>query len=193
VTFQQWDPKTFLARMHETCPDYERLQAETVAASGAGARRILELGTGTGETASRVLARHPHGAYVGVDASGEILDYARHVLPSERVELRVGRLEESLPPGPFDLVVSVLTVHHLRAAAKADLFRRVAGALRPSGRLVVGDFIVHEDPAEPATELDPTYDAPSTIAEQLHWMREAGLSSELAWSHRDLAVMVGSA
>jgi hypothetical protein len=56
--FQRWNPDTFLAQMHATVPDYERLQDETVAVTGTDARRVLELGTGTGETARRMLARH---------------------------------------------------------------------------------------------------------------------------------------
>ena len=100
--FQRWDPDTFLAQMHETVPDYERLQDETVAATGNDARRILELGTGTGETARRILGRHPSALLVGLDASGEILVRARAALPADRTELRVARLEDALPDGPFD-------------------------------------------------------------------------------------------
>lgn len=64
--FQRWDPHTFLALMHETVPDYEQLQDKTVAATGTDARRVLELGTGTGETARRMLARHPASVLLGV-------------------------------------------------------------------------------------------------------------------------------
>jgi len=78
---QRWDPDTFLALMRETVPDYERLQDETVAATGTDAQRVLELGTGTGETAQRVLARHPAAVLVGLDASSKILDRARAALP----------------------------------------------------------------------------------------------------------------
>jgi tRNA (cmo5U34)-methyltransferase len=78
---QRWDPDSFLARMRETVPGYERLQDETVAATGTNAGRVLELGTGTGQTAHRMLARHPAAVFVGVDASSEILEHARAVLP----------------------------------------------------------------------------------------------------------------
>jgi len=40
-----------------------------------------------------------------------MLAHARRVLA--RADLRVSRLEDELPPGPFDLVVSALAVHHL--------------------------------------------------------------------------------
>jgi tRNA (cmo5U34)-methyltransferase len=188
-----WDPDAYLALMHEEVPDYERLQDETVAATGTDAKWVLELGTGTGETAQRVLARHPAAGLVGLDASSEMLDHARAALPADRVELRVARLTDPLPDGPFDVVVSAFTVHHLDGAGKADLFQRVAGNLTPGGRLVLGDVVVPEDPSDLVTPIDGDYDTPSTAADQLRWLAAAGLQSRVAWAHRDLAVLVGQA
>jgi SAM-dependent methyltransferase len=83
------------------------------------AQRVLELGVGTGETARRVLDLHADALLTGIDSSAEMLERARSVLPAERVEaLAVSRLEDELPAGPFDLVVSALVVHHLDAAGK---------------------------------------------------------------------------
>ena len=96
------------------------------AATGVGAKSVLELGTGTGETARRVLDRHPDAQLIGIDASPGMVKVARDSLPSDRVRLLVGRLEDPLPEGPFDLVVSALAVHHLEGTSKADLFRRIA-------------------------------------------------------------------
>ena len=101
---------------------------------GVQAERILELGTGTGETAQRVLEHHPAAVLVGVDESDSMLEHAREALP-KTTELRVSRLQDALPEGPFDLVFSALTVHHLNAGEKADLFRRVAEVLRPGGQI----------------------------------------------------------
>jgi SAM-dependent methyltransferase len=179
--------------MREEVPDYERLQDETVAATGTGAKRVLELGTGTGETARRMLARHPAAVLVGLDASGEMLDQARAALPGDRVELHVARLEDPLPQGAFDVVVSVLTIHHLDGDAKVDLFRRIAGNLASGGRLVVGDVVVPQDRCDVVTPIDGDYDTPDTVADQLAWLAGAGLRSSLAWAHRDLAVLVGQA
>jgi tRNA (cmo5U34)-methyltransferase len=188
-----WDPQGYLALMRAEVPDYERLQDETVAASGTAATRVLELGTGTGETARRVLARHPAAILVGLDASSEMLQQARTTLPGDRVELRVARLEEPLPTGVFDVVVSALTIHHLDGDAKAELFRRIAGKLAPGGRLVVGDVVVPENPSDAVTPIDGEYDTPDTVADQLSWLADAGLRSSVAWAHRDLAVLVGRA
>jgi tRNA (cmo5U34)-methyltransferase len=181
-------PEQYLALMESEMPGYRRLQDAAAAATGGGAARILELGTGTGETARRVLARHPGATLVGVDASDDMLAAARTALPE--ADLRVARLEEKLPDGPFDLVVSVLAVHHLDGPGKADLFARVAAVLVPGGRFVLGDVVVPDDPADATTPLSPGFDLPSRTEEQLAWLREAGLEASLAWAERDLAVLV---
>ena len=67
-----WDPGSYLDLMRTEVPEYERLQDETAAATGTGARRVLELDTGTGETARRVLAQHPETRLVGIDASRDL-------------------------------------------------------------------------------------------------------------------------
>src|SRR6266705_1438577 len=122
---------------------YPELQERAAAASeGVEARDILELGIGTGETARRVLDRHPEAKLVAIDSSREMLERARAAFPD--ADIRLGRLEEPLPDGPFDLVLSALAVHHLDGAGKRDLFRRVVAALRAGGVFVLGDVIVPE-------------------------------------------------
>jgi tRNA (cmo5U34)-methyltransferase len=188
-----WEPEGYAALMREEVPDYERLQDAAAAASGRDASRILELGTGTGETARRMLARHPRAPLVGIDASEAMLEQARAALPPARADLRLGRLEDPLPEGPFDLVVAVLVVHHLDGPGKADLFARVAAVLVPGGRFVLGDLVIPEDPADTVTPIDGDYDTPSTVADQRQWMERAGLRARVAWARRDLAVLVGEA
>ena len=188
MTQFHFDPDTYLDLMAAEVPAYERLQA-AVAAAARPARRVLELGTGTGETAKRILPRVPGAAWVAIDASEAMLAHARAVLPE--ADLRVARLEEPLPPGPFGLVVSALAVHHLDGPGKADLFRRVAGVLEPGGRFVLGDVVEPDDPADVVTPVDGVYDVRSRVEEQLAWLADAGLDARVAGSERDLAVLVG--
>jgi tRNA (cmo5U34)-methyltransferase len=189
-----WDPEGYLELMRREVPDYELLQSETAAASaGAAARSILELGTGTGETARRILAAHPGARLRGIDESEQMLAAALEALRGLDVALEVGRLEDPLPAGPFDLVVSALAVHHLDRAGKRTLFGRVADALAPGGRFVLADVVIPDDPADAITPLDPGYDMPDTVADQLAWLKEAGMRGAVHWSHRDLAVLVAEA
>src|SRR5207248_7049309 len=137
-----FDPETYVELMDAEVPSFGQLQDALAVASGDSARRILELGTGTGETARRLLERHPNATLLGLDASAGMLAYARRVLPAERADLRVGRIQADLPVGPFDLVASALAVHHLDDAEKAELFARVRGLLEPGGRFVLADVVV---------------------------------------------------
>jgi tRNA (cmo5U34)-methyltransferase len=183
-------PDSYLELMRSELPDYFRLQDEAAAATGSGAARVLELGTGTGETALRVLDRHPGAALVGIDASADMLAVARERLPA--ADLRVARLQDPLPPGPFDLAFSVLAIHHLDGPGKADLFARVAAALAPGGRFVIGDVVVPDDPADAITPLSPGFDMPDRVEHQIGWLREAGFEAETVWARRDLAVIVAN-
>jgi tRNA (cmo5U34)-methyltransferase len=185
-------PESYLTMMREAVPGYDRLEDETLTATGVGAKSVLELGTGTGETARRVLNRHPDAQLIGIDASPGMVNVARASLPADRVKLVVGRLEDPLPEGSFDLVVSALAVHHLEGTDKADLFRRIASRLDPAGRFVLADVVEPVNPSYVMTAIDPEVDHPSKLDEQLAWLEAAGLFPEVTWTHRDLVVIVGS-
>jgi tRNA (cmo5U34)-methyltransferase len=187
----EWDPESYLATMLAEIPRYTELQDRVAAATeGLEVQNVLELGTGTGETARRVLALHPDARWTGVDANEAMLARAREVLPT--ADLQHSRLEDPLPPGPFDLVVSVLAIHHLDAAGKQDLFRRIAEVLQPGGHLVLGDVVVPEQPEDAQVEIDWVVDLPDRLDDQLEWLREAGLEAETLWSWKDLAVVRAS-
>jgi tRNA (cmo5U34)-methyltransferase len=184
----EWNPKTYLVEMLAEIPGYEELQDAVAAATdGVEARTVLELGTGTGETALRVRARQPEARWTGIDASEAMLARARERLPD--AELVVARLDEPLPPGPFDLVVSCLAVHHLDGAGKRDLFRRVAAVLRPGGRFVLGDVVVPRPGEVGPIFIDWEMDLPDTVADQLAWLRVAGFDAVATTVRTDLAVL----
>jgi len=94
--------------------------------------------------------------------------------------------------------VSVLAVHHLHGPQKADLFRRVAAELAPGGRFVLADVVVPEgegtdrvpgDPAPRSTPIEHEHDHPSSLAEQLRWLADAGLEPTVLWEVGDLTVV----
>ena len=205
--------------IREDLPEYGRLQEELVAGSegggggdggrggeggggggGGGARRILDLGTGTGETAARLLAAHPDATLVGIDESEAMLSVARERLGAGhgarhgaglgaghgtgRAELIVARLQDPLPAGPFDLVASALCVHHLTGEEKAALFLRIADSLSAGGRFVLADVVIPDDAAGVTASLTPGYDKPSTVTEQLRW-RQPPASTRRSVGHRE--------
>lgn len=185
-----WDPDSYLALMADEVPDYPLLQDELVSAvADLDAATVLDLGIGSGLTARRVADALPKAHIVGVDDSAAMLAAAADTLDPARTELQLGRLEDELPAGPFDLVISLLAVHHLDGPGKANLFKRVARVLSDRGCFVLADLVTPNDPDDWVTPIDGTIDTPSPLADQLAWLRAAGLHPKVHWKHRDLAVI----
>jgi tRNA (cmo5U34)-methyltransferase len=183
-----WDPDRYVELMLADVPGYVELQEQVAAATkdlALGA--ALELGVGTGETATRILALHPGAKWTAIDANEAMLGRAREVLPD--ADLRLSRLEDPLPAGPFDLVVSSLVVHHLDGAGKRDLFRRVHDVVSPEGAFVLGDVVVPDDPKDAQIEIDWVVDLPDRLDDQMQWLREVGFAPETRWKYKDLAVV----
>jgi tRNA (cmo5U34)-methyltransferase len=187
MTEQRWDPDAYLDSMHAEIPMFDELQQRAAAATAGDASRLLELGVGTGETARRVLALHRDAHLTAIDSSPEMLDRAKELFPD--ADLRLARLEDPLPSGPFDLVYSTLAVHHLDGAGKRDLFERVAAVLRPARRFVIADVVVPPDPADRQIEIDWVVDLPDTLEDQLRWLRDVGFDATPTWTFKDLAVV----
>jgi tRNA (cmo5U34)-methyltransferase len=182
-------PDDYLDMIRADVGRFDELQdAVAEATRGVAARTILELGTGTGETARRVLELQPEAEFVGLDESDSMLDEARRVLPAS-ADLRHSRVQDPLPAGPFDLVFSCLTVHHLDGAEKAELFRRVSQVLRPKGRFVLADVVVPERSEDAVTPLTEGFDLPDPVADQLEWLTAAGFEPRVTWAWKDLAVI----
>ena len=186
----RFDPATYADLMRVEVPAYGRLQQEVgLATAELAVSSVLDLGTGTGETLAAVLAQHPGAIAVGVDENEAMLGAARRRLAGVPLELRVADLTDPLPGGPFDLVVSALAIHHLDGPDKADLFARIAGVLRPGGRFVLGDVVLPMDPADAVIPVTDGHDRPSTLADQLHWLGDAGFDAATTWSEHDLVVV----
>jgi tRNA (cmo5U34)-methyltransferase len=190
MTAWRFDPETYLDMVRTEVPHYDDLQQHVARATAAmDVADLLDLGTGTGETLAKVLPFHPSARTVGVDENENMLSAARFRLIAYNVRLVVADLSDPLPPGPFDLVVSVLAIHHLDGPGKAALFGAVAAVLQPGGRFVLGDVVVPAGSAPAVTPLETDYDKPSTVAEQVGWLDDAGLDTVVRWEEDDLAVL----
>ncbi|EQD73374.1 methyltransferase type 12 [mine drainage metagenome] len=163
--------------------------------------RVLELGSGTGTLTALLLKTFPHARLLGLDLSPAMVTLARRKLNhwKDRVELRVGELDE-IPQGePFDVIVSCLAIHHLPDTRKQRLFARVFGALNPGGYFGDGDDHLPEDSrfderfSALASGLSPRsslarapgglqkvwhehelFDHPVPLSREIQWLREAG-------------------
>ena len=167
-------PDTYLEQIRAEVPRFDELQDASIEAIPFPPGRVLELGIGTGETTRRLLARYPDAEITGLDASAEMVFRAREL----GVEVRLARMEDPLPDGPWDLVLSVLSVHHLTSDGKRDLFRRVR---EQSRGLVIGDVVEAERQVSP---IDPEFDFPDRAEDLAEWC-----GGEVVWTGDDLAVV----
>jgi tRNA (cmo5U34)-methyltransferase len=130
-----WTPEIYLERIRAEIPGYDDLQDQAVAAIPFPPDRVLELGMGTGETTRRLIEAHPEAWVVGLDASPDMVFRARQSYD----DVQLARMEDPLPDGPWDLVVSVLSVNQLDDEQRRNLCRQVKGQSRS---LVIGDVFV---------------------------------------------------
>jgi SAM-dependent methyltransferase len=169
-----WHPETYLETVRAEVPRYDELQAETVRAIPFVPERVLELGIGTGESTRRLVEAFPGARVVGLDSSPEMVFRARQTYD----DVQLARMEDPLPDGPWDLVVSVLSLHHLTDEQKRLLFRRVR---EQSRSLVFGDVVLAE---RQVTPIDPGFDFPRSAADLAGWC-----GGEVVWEADDLAVI----
>jgi tRNA (cmo5U34)-methyltransferase len=169
-----WKPEGYLDLIKGEVPRYEELQEQAIAAIPFAPERVLELGMGTGETTRRLIEAYPDSWVIGLDSSPDMVFRAREMYD----DVQLARIEDPLPDGPWDLVIGVLSIHHLRAEQKRELFRRVR---EQSRALVIGD-VVQAEVRE--TEVEEGYDFPETAADLAAWS-----GGEIAWAAGDVAVV----
>ncbi len=156
-----WDATSYLDLMHSEVAGYERLQDESAEATRPiEARRILELGTGTGETARRLLAVHPLADLIGVDSSEQMLAVARRLLDRDGVDLRLARIEDSLPEGPLISSCPLSSCTTWRRRTRPSFS---GGFTRCSVRPDASSWRMWWCPSEPRTR--PRRSAPTTITQ----------------------------
>lgn len=172
-----WTPDTYLEQIRSQVPRFDELQREAVAAIPFAPDRVLELGMGTGETTRALLEAYPDAWVVGLDSSPEMVFRLRE----EYDDVMLARMEDPLPDGPWDLVISVLSVHHLTAERKHTLFRRVREQARA---LVIGDVVRAENQVTP---VDAELDFPERAEDLAEWC-----GGEVTWRADDLAVIRAS-
>jgi tRNA (cmo5U34)-methyltransferase len=153
-------PDEYLQRVRARIPRYDELQEQAVAAVPFPPRRVLELGMGTGETTRRLIEAYPDAWVIGLDSSPDMVFRARQTYD----DVQLARMEDPLPDGPWDLVISVLSVNELDDEQRQRLIRRVR---EHSRSLVIGDVL-----------------EPKQLEDLLAWS-----GGELCWQADDLAVI----
>jgi trans-aconitate 2-methyltransferase len=100
-----------------------------------GGERILDIGCGNGKTTAAIAARVPRGSVTGVDASAEMIAFARDHWVSAHPNLQFAVADARHLPfqQEFDLIVSFNALHWIPDQALP--LQGIRSAIKPDGRV----------------------------------------------------------
>ena len=194
----------YLARA-DTLPHRTEGEAELLEHLPAGARRLLDLGSGDGRLLDLALRRCPRGAGQRPSTSRRRCSTgcASASPGQDRVEIVTHDFEAPLPKlGIFDAVVSSFAIHHVEHPRKRSLYGEVWDRLEPGAV-----FLNLEHVASPTPRLHnfflsaigytvETEDPSNQLLDvwtQLRWLEEIGfVDVDCAWKWREMALLVAT-
>jgi tRNA (cmo5U34)-methyltransferase len=176
---------------------------------------ILDVGAGTGLFSAILLEKFPDARLTLMDISENMLDMARKRFTARPdTGYVVCDYSRSELGGPYDLICSALSIHHLAPEDKCELFCRIFAALRPGGMFVNADqadgeteyfrqryldywndFLksgpMTEDQHAEILKRRDTLDRNEKLSTQLRWLCDAGFSDvDVVYKNRTFIVTV---
>ncbi|RPI40440.1 MAG: class I SAM-dependent methyltransferase, partial [Methanoregulaceae archaeon] len=162
-----------------------------------------------------LLEKFPDARLILMDISENMLDMARKRFATRPdTAYIVCDYSSSELGGPYHLICSALSIHHLSPQDKRRLFGRIYGALKPGGLFVNADQAEGETPYfrqrfldywndflqnGPLTEAQhneilkrrDTLDQNEKLSDQLAWLKEAGFADvDVVYRNRTFIVTV---
>jgi len=176
---------------------------------------ILDVGAGTGLLSAILLEKFPDARLTLMDISENMLDMARKRFATRPgTEYIICDYSRSALAGPYDIICSALSIHHLSPEDKRLLFKRIFTALKPGGIFVNADQADGETPYFRQRYLDywndflkngpmteeqhaeilkrrDTLDRNDRLSDQLSWLAEAGFTDvDVVYRNRTFIVTV---
>lgn len=118
---------------------YVRVKARALLATirrhTPGARRLVDLGCGTGQMEESLAGENLE--LVGVDLAAPMIEHARSKNLQRTSFAAADAAHTGLPSGSFDAAFATALFHHVPPEARHDIVREMARLVRPSGLLIV--------------------------------------------------------
>jgi len=130
-------------------PDLQQFYTTAVRAAESSVPQpvILDVGAGTGLLSALVQQKYPNAQMTLLDISENMLEIARQRFSGRKnIRYHVGDYSKGIPVGPYDLVCSALSIHHLMMEDKRYLFAEIFSKLKQGGLVVNADQADGETP-----------------------------------------------
>lgn len=139
---------------------------------------ILDLGTGTGITAKLLQDLLPNATIEVVDFSEQMMEGAKKKLGSKNVRYLPGDYAAMAFDKTYDIVVSVIGIHHQNTGGKQALFQKICSLLKPGGCFIFADLVTYAD----------KYDAARNNALHYHHLVEHATDEKTLteWAHHHM-------
>jgi len=186
--------------------------AEAVDTIARTAPAVVDLGTGSGALAQRILRVRPKARLIGIDSDASMLAAASH-----RLRGKIQTIEEDFERTRIprcDVVSASFALHHVPTGGrKAALYKRCFQSLRPGGMFVSADcylassaVVRKRDRQGWLNHLQRTYtrkkaenflktwakeDVYFSLDREIQLLTEAGFGVEVTWRRDSFAVLVG--
>jgi len=106
---------------------------------------ILDLGVGTAVTSRIVKDILPMAEFDLIDFSEQMLDGAKKKMGNENVNYLLGDYSKIKFNRKYDVIISVIGIHHQNMTGKKKLFKKIFRMLKSGGIFVFGDLVTHKD------------------------------------------------
>jgi ubiquinone/menaquinone biosynthesis C-methylase UbiE len=197
-------------------PDYEEMLDAAAAVVAALTRRspdVVDLGTGSGALAARVMRACRDARVVGIDADAGMLAVAQRRLKGRLRSMPGDFLELPLPR--CDAITASFSLHHVQTSkSKATLYARCFDSLESKGVFVNADCCLSSNPTLQARDraawhrhLTRTYGRTGAERHLRAWAKEdfylsleaerellsrAGFQVDVVWRHNSFAVIAAT-
>jgi tRNA (cmo5U34)-methyltransferase len=185
--------------------DFYGTAIEVIPFTRTASLKVLDLGAGTGLYSAMVQAIFPNAEFTLLDLAAEMLERAktRFSEMGKSPRILIGDYIKTDLAGPYDLIISGLSIHHLSDLDKERLYQRIYKALKPGGMFVNADQVLGKTPELEncyqqhwldsvralgisdeelnAAKKRMEYDCMATLDAQLSWLESAGLQDVDCW------------
>lgn len=178
-----------------------------------GVKSILDLGTGTAITAALIAKQFSDATFTLNDFSKPMLNGAKKKLNGSSVKFLFGDYARVPIGNGYDVVVSVIGMHHQTTAGKKAMFKKIYASLAPGGCFLLGDLMTWRDArvaavaqarhlhhlvstASNAASLQAwahhhlVLNDPATVEDQTEWLRNCGFTVKKLFGQWNTVLLV---